>query len=106
MNKEKRDDTRLEIRLEGKGTVSTEGKDFQIEVVAQNISAWGAYCVTDTSVSVGREVKLLLQWDPDNRQSEIVFKAVGRIVRVEPQPEKGYGFGIRFDEIPVLEGEN
>ena len=106
MDREKRDDTRLEVRLEGEGTIYTEGQEFQIEVVAQNISAWGAYCVTDANVSMGDEIKLLLQWDPDNRQSEIVFKAFGRIVRVEPQSEKGYGFGIQFDEIPVLEGDN
>ena len=103
VNKERREDTRLELRLEGKGTVYTEGKDSQIEVIAQNISAWGAYCVTDASVSVGDKVKLLLQWDPNDRQSEIVFKAVGRIVRVDPQPEEGYGFGVQFDEIPVLD---
>ncbi len=106
VKKEKRDDTRLELRLAGNGTVYAEGKESQIEVVAQNISAWGAYCVTDAKVSVGSEVKLLLQWDPDNRQSEIVFKAVGQIVRVEPQPEGGYGFGIQFDEIPVLGEDN
>ena len=53
VNKERREDTRLEVRLKGKGTVYTEGKDSQIEVIAQNISAWGAYCVTDASVSVG-----------------------------------------------------
>ncbi len=103
MNKEKREDTRLEIRLEGTGTVYTEGKDSQIEVIAQNISAWGAYCVTDDSVSVGDKVKLLLQWDPNDRQSAIVFKAVGRIVRVDPQPEEGYAFGVQFDEIPLLD---
>ncbi len=103
VNKERREDTRLELRLEGTGTVYTEGKDSQIEVIAQNISAWGAYCVTDASVSVGDKVKLLLQWDPNDRQSEIVFKAVGRIVRVDPQPEEGYGFGVQFDEIPVLD---
>jgi len=106
VSEDQRDDTRLEIQLDGKGTVSSEGKDFHIEVVAQNISAWGAYCITDAKVSVGDEIQLFIQWDPDDRQSEIVFKAVGKIVRVEPQPEKGYGFGIRFDEIPVLEGGN
>ncbi|MDA2934057.1 PilZ domain-containing protein [Acidobacteria bacterium AH-259-D05] len=105
MNKEKRKGTRLEVRLEGKGTVYTEGKESQIEVIARNISALGAYCVTDADVNMGDEVKLLLQWASVDRQSEIVFKAVGRIVRVEPQPEKGYGFGIRFDEIPVVKGD-
>jgi len=103
VNKERREDTRLELRLEGQGTVYSEGKDSQIEVIAQNISAWGAYCVTDASVSVGDKVKLLLQWDPNDKQSEIVFKAVGRIVRVDQQPEEGYGFGVQFDEIPVLD---
>ena len=103
MNQERREDTRLEVRLEGKGTVYAEGKVYQIEVIAQNISAWGAYCVTDASVSVGDKVQLLLQWDPNDRQSEIVFKAVGRIVRVDPPTEEGYGFGVQFDEIPVLD---
>ncbi len=106
VNKEKREGTRLEVRLEGNGTVYTEGKESQIEVIAQNISAMGAYCVTDADVNVGDEVKLLLQWASVDRQSEIVFKAVGRIVRVEPQSEKSYGFGIQFDEIPVLGGDN
>jgi hypothetical protein len=103
---DQRDDTRLEIKLEGTGSVSRQGKDFQIEVVAQNISAWGAFCVTDTQVSVGEAIRLRLEWDPDNRQSDIAFNAVGEIVRVERQPKKKYGFGIRFDEIPVLEGED
>ena len=96
--KEAREHTRLEVPLKGEGTLNIEGKELQLELVATNISATGAYCLTDTSLDAGGKIKLHLQWSPQDKQSEIVLKAVGVVLRVDPQPEGNYGFAVKFDD--------
>ena len=96
--KEAREHTRLEVQLKGEGTLNIEGKELQLELVATNISATGAYCLTDTSLGAGGKIKLHLQWSPEDKQSELVLKAVGAVLRVEPQPEGNYGFAVKFND--------
>ena len=107
--KEAREHTRLEVPLKGEGTLNIEGKELQLELVATNISATGAYCLTDPgsspgsgrfcpSLDAGGKIKLHLQWSPQDKQSEIVLKAVGVVLRVDPQPEGNYGFAVKFDD--------
>lgn len=100
--KERRADTRLEVQLTGKGTLNIEGQELQMEVMASSISAFGAYCLTDAPPAIGDEVKLRLQWSSENKQSEIIFKAVGTVLRVDSLPEGKYGFALEFDQTPVL----
>ena len=102
VKREKRTDPRIEVRLAGKGTFNMMGKECQIEVTTRDISAWGAYCFTNTLPHCGDSVKLRLEGSPEDKQAELVFRAVGTILRVDPLPEKRYGFAVKFDEIPVL----
>ena len=106
MNREQREDTRIEVQMTGEAIVNIQGKESRMEVSAQNISAWGAFCVTDSRPNSGDEVELHLGWAPEDKQAQIVFKASGTILRVEVLPGEGYGFAVEFADIPVLEGES
>ena len=106
MNKEQREDTRIEVQMTGEAIVNIQGKESRMEVSAQNISAWGAFCVTGSRPNSGDEVELHLGWAPEDKQAQIVFKASGTILRVEVLPGEGYGFAVEFADIPVLEGES
>ena len=106
MNKELREDTRIEVQMTGKAILNSQGKESKMEVRAKNISAWGAFYLTDSRPSSGDEVELQLGWAPEDKQAQIAFKAHGIIVRVEVLPGEGYGFAVEFADIPILEGES
>ncbi len=105
MNREQREDTRVEVQMTGEAIVNVKGKESKMEVRAKNISAWGAYCLTNNRPNSGDKVELHLGWAPEDKQAQIVFKASGTILRVEVLPGEGYGFAVEFADIPVLEGE-
>ncbi len=106
MNREQREDTRIEVQMTGEAILNIKGKESKMEVKAKNISAWGAFCVSDSRPKSGDEVELHLGWAPEDKQAQIVFKARGTILRVEVLPKEGYGFAVEFQDIPVLEGES
>jgi hypothetical protein len=74
---------------------------FSLSVVASPLIASGAYCLADSPPRIGGKMKLHLQWSPEMRQSELVLKAVGTMIRVDPQPEGNYGFAVKFN-VPLL----
>jgi len=92
--------------MTGEAILNIQGKASKMEVRAKNVSAWGAFLLTDSRPKSGDEVELNLGWAPEDKQAKIVFKARGTILRVEVLPGEGYGFAVEFEDIPVLEGES
>ncbi len=91
--------------MTGEAILNIQGKESKMEVRAKNISAWGAFCLTDSRPNSGDKIELQLGWAPEDKQAQIAFKARGTILRVEVLPGEGYGFAVEFADIPVLEGE-
>ena len=92
--------------MTGEAILNIQGKESKMEVRAKNISAWGAFCLTNSHPSSGDEIELQLGWAPEDKQAQIMFKARGTILRIEVLPGEGYGFAVEFADIPILEGES
>ena len=90
---------RLRLPFRGIATFSSHG---QQEVEAQNISVASAYLLVDTSLNIGEEVKLFMQWPPENNQPGVILNADGTVLRVEPLSKKAWGCVVKFEEMPDL----
>ena len=96
---DRREFKRLRLPFRGIATFSSHG---QKEVEAQDISVASAYLIADTSLNIGEEVKLFMQWPPENNQPGVILNADGTVLRVEQLSEKAWGCVVKFEEMPDL----
>lgn len=94
---ERRAVTRLGLPLTGTVTLEIQGKKVERAVQTKDISAAGGYFMSDTSPAIGDHVKLLLQWPPDGKESELIINATGTVLRIDFLPEQKWGFAVLFD---------
>ena len=94
---ERRAVTRLGLPLTGTVTLEIQGEEVEKRVKTKDISAAGGYFISDTSPAIGDRVKLLLQWPPDGKEPELIIDATGKVLRIDPIPEKKWGFAVLFD---------
>ena len=97
---ERRAVTRLPLPITGTVTLEIQGKEVEKTVKTKDISAAGGYFISDTSPAIGDRVKLLLQWPPDGKDPELIIRATGKVLRIDPLPEKKWGFAVLFDVLP------
>ena len=95
--KEKRAAIRLHLPLEGTFTPEIRGREFEKTVVVKDISADGAYFLTNTHPSIAEKATLRLQ--ASFNQIEISFEVVGTVLRVDQLSEKTCGFAVKFEKV-------
>lgn len=95
--KEKRAAIRLYLPLEGKSTQEIRGREFEQIVVIKDISACGAYSLTNTHPFIGEKATLRLRGSFN--QAKISFEVVGTVVRVDQLSENICGFAVRFEKV-------
>ncbi len=94
---ERRAVTRLGLPLTGTVTLEIQGKQVEKKLTTKDISAAGGYFISDTSPTIGDQVKLLLQWPPDGKEPELIINATGTVLRIDSLPERKSGFAVLFD---------
>ncbi|MDA2934343.1 PilZ domain-containing protein [Acidobacteria bacterium AH-259-D05] len=94
----KRTAKRFGVQATGTVTFSSEGEEWKRKARSRDISASGAYLVTDLRPPVGESVRIHLQLE----ESDAPFEAVGTVVRVDDLPEDEYGFAVKFEQITDL----
>ena len=102
---EKRTTTRISFLLTGVASIATEDQVGyrMVDVTATDVSAEGAYLLTDTPVAVGTTVRLLLQSAPELKNSTLMFQAVGAVIRVDKDlPNQKCGIALKFEEVPTF----
>ena len=98
---ERRAVTRLGLPLTGTVILEVQGKEVEKTVQTKNISAAGAYFISELSPTIGDRVKVLLEWPPDGKEPELIINATGTVLRIESLSGKKWGFAILFDVKPV-----
>ena len=96
---ERRGFTRLRLPFKGRATFNGGGEKM---VEARDISAGSAYIVADTCLSIGEEVKLLMQWPSETEDPAVILDAEGTVFRVDELSEDAWGCVIKFEEMPDL----
>ena len=94
---EKRSPKRFCVGL--RGTATFEARAVERKVLSRNISAYGAYLLTNTCPEIGDDVEVYLDEPADPKQPKIILGAVGTILRVDKLSERGYGFAVKFDAV-------
>lgn len=93
---------RLHLQLTGTVTHEDDEDKFRNPVTTKDISAYGAYLLTERCPSAGERVKLTLHWPVQYERKKTQFEASGTVLRVDEFPEGNCGFAVRFEELPSL----
>jgi hypothetical protein len=96
---ERRAAKRLDVQLTGTVTLDIEGRKVEGKVTTKNISAYGAYLLTDTCPRVGERVILRLQGASKPNKPQITLQTIGTVLRFDQLSEKTWGFAVKLDEI-------
>ena len=88
---EKRSPKRFCVGLRGRATFEVEGQAVERKVLSRDISAYGAYLLTNTCPEIGDDVEVYLDEPADPKQPKIILGAVGTILRVDKLSEREIG---------------
>ena len=94
---EKRSPKRFCVGLRGRATFEVEGQAVERKVLSRDISAYGAYLLTNTCPEIGDDVEVYLDEPADPKQPKILLGGVGTVLRVDQLSERRYGFAVKFD---------
>lgn len=96
---EERFTKRLDVGLTGKAIFTSRGRPLESRVKAKDLSAHGAYLLSDASPQVGDSVQVHLHQE----NPKILFEAEGKVTRVDQLSEDECGIAVQFQAIPGLE---
>ena len=88
---------RFTLPLKGKATFTVADAQDQREITVKNISAYGAYFLTDLRPDVSHRVILHLRIEESGGP---FFEATAIAVRVEQASENTFGIAVKFEKIP------
>ncbi len=93
---ERRIADRFKLPLKGTVVYTIDGKEDKRKLTVRNISAYGAYFVSDLRPEVSDIVTLHLPIG----EGEGSFEATATVVRVEDDSKKRFGIAVSFEKIP------
>ncbi len=93
---ERRIADRFTLPLKGTVVFTVGGKEDERDLMVRNISAYGAYFVTDLQPEVSDIVTLHLPIG----EGEGSFEATATVVRVEDDSKNRFGIAVSFEKIP------
>ncbi len=93
---ERRIADRFKLPLKGTVVFTIGGKEDKRDLTVRNISAYGAYFVTDLRPEVSDIVTLHLPIG----EGEGSFEATATVVRVEDDSKNRFGIAVTFEKIP------
>ena len=99
---ERRAAKRFNLQLTGTVTLDIKGRTVEGRVTTKNISAYGAYLLTDTRPSVGDRVILRLQGASKSNKPQITLQTIGTVLRFDQLSEKTWGFAVKLNEFVDL----
>ena len=93
---ERRIADRFKLPLQGTVVFTVDGKEDKRDLTIRNISAYGAYFVTDLRPEVSDTVTLHLPI----AEAGGSFEATATVVRVEDDSKDHFGIAVTFEKIP------
>jgi hypothetical protein len=82
--------------------VDAEGKDFTVDIRLNNLSTGGLYLQLPFPVNQGERLLTIIRLTTSENVKALHVAAHGRVVRIEPQPNKMYGIGVSFTHYKYL----
>jgi hypothetical protein len=78
--------------------VDAEGKEFTLDIRLSNLSTGGLYLQLPFPVNPGEKLLTIISLTTSDSENvnALQVAAHGRVVRLEPQPNKMYGVGVSF----------
>lgn len=99
VSSEERFTKRLDVGLTGKAIFTSRGRPLESRVKAKDLSAHGAYLLSNASPQVGDPVQIHLHQE----NPKILFEAEGKVTRVDQLSQDECGIAVQFQTIPGLE---